>query len=384
MSKPAVQRRIRVHAPPPGVEEYDVLVGSGLLDELPRHVAAAVTAADRFAIITPEPVGELFGERVLAAFGVAGLNAALLTFPDGEVHKTRQAWAALTDRMLELGFGRRSCVIAMGGGVAGDVGGFVAATYMRGVPVVQVPTTLLAMIDAAVGGKTGVDTPAGKNLVGAFHPPRLVVMDPLSLESLPHDGIRAGLAEAVKHGALFDAAYLDWIAANGAALVDGRPDLLEHLIARSVQLKAAVVAADPFDQAGRAVLNFGHTVGHALEHATGYSLPHGFAVSIGMVVEAVAGELMGVTEPGTAARIRLVLAGLGLPTAPPLESASRWDELAATMRRDKKAKAGVVHCALPAAPGAVLPTAGGDWTHAVPENLLRDAVQHASPGSELV
>jgi 3-dehydroquinate synthase len=380
----AAPRRIRVHAPPPGAEEYDVLVGSGLLDGLPRLAAAAVAAADRYAVIAPAPVAELFGERVLAGFEGAGMNAALLTFPDGEPHKTRESWAALTDRMLDLGFGRRSCVIALGGGVAGDVGGFVAATYMRGVPVVQVPTTLLAMIDAAVGGKTGVDTPAGKNLVGAFHPPRLVLMDPLSLASLPLDGIRAGLAEAVKHGALFDAAYLDWIAAHDAALLDGAPDLLEHLIARSVQLKAAVVAADPFDRAGRAFLNFGHTVGHALEHATGYALPHGFAVGIGMVVEAVAGESIGVTEPGTAARIRSVLAGLGLPIAPPREVSSRWDELAATMRRDKKSQLGAIHCALPVATGSIVPAAAGHWTHAVPETVLRDAVQRASREAEFV
>src|SRR5690606_4159708 len=198
------------------------------------------------------------------------------------------------------GFGRDCCVIALGGGVAGDIAGFVAATYMRGVPFVQLPTTLLAMIDASVGGKTGVDTAAGKNLVGAFHAPRIVIIDPLTLRTLPETELRSGLAEAVKHGAILDAAYFDWIADHVDDLLARDHAALEYLIARSVDLKANVVSEDPLESDRRAILNFGHTVGHALERCTNYRLPHGFAVSAGMCAEAALGQAAGFTNRGAA------------------------------------------------------------------------------------
>jgi 3-dehydroquinate synthase len=267
--------------------------------------------------------------------------------PAGEAHKTRATWAELTDGLLAAGCGRDTVIVAVGGGVVGDVAGFVAATYLRGVPVVQVPTSLLAMIDAAIGGKTAVDVPAGKNLVGAFHPPALIAIDPPLLATLPARELRAGLAEAIKHGAIRDAAYLDALAPDLAALGDpaqATSPVMRALIERSVAIKAAVVAADPTERGERAILNFGHTLGHAIEAASGFALRHGEAIAIGMVLEARLGERLGVTARGVADRLEALLTDAGLPTHSDLPAA----DLLARTRTDKKNAAGRVRYALPA------------------------------------
>jgi 3-dehydroquinate synthase len=365
--------KIRVRIPLTVHEDYDVVIESGALAQLP-HLVTATAAADRYAILAPEPVAALYGETLLAALRQEGLDAELLTFPDGEIHKVRATWAALTDRMLALRFTRSTCIIALGGGVAGDLAGFVAATYMRGVPVVQVPTTLLAMIDAAVGGKTAVDTAAGKNLVGAFHPPRLVLMDPVVLNTLPAATFLEGVAEAIKHGAVLDGAYFDWIAAQAGPLLQRDTDHIERLVRRSVELKARIVSDDPYDHGRRAVLNFGHTVGHALEQQTAYALPHGSAVAVGMVIETMAGEALGVTETGTAARLVHCLQACGLPTAmPPCEPTALID----AMKLDKKARRDATHCTLLSGIGQAAPTAVGGWTHEVPDEVLMTVLARA-------
>ena len=210
--------------------------------------------------------------------------------PAGRASKTREQWARLTDALLEQGFGRDSGIVALGGGVAGDLAGFVAATYMRGLPYVQVPTTLLAMLDASVGGKTGVDTPQGKNLIGAFHPPAAVIADPLVLGTLPERDFRGGMAEAVKHGLIADAAYFAWMERNADALLRRDQAALTRLVRRSVEIKAEVVSGDEREAGRRAILNAGHTVAHALEHATAYALPHGEAVALGLVAECALAE----------------------------------------------------------------------------------------------
>ncbi|MGH7466007.1 MAG: 3-dehydroquinate synthase, partial [Longimicrobiales bacterium] len=247
--------RIRVEARGATAPGYEVFVRNGALDELASRITAAAPAA-AYAVITPHGLADSYGARAVDSLRGAGLNAELLAFDDRESHKTRETWAALTDRMLELRFGRDACVIAVGGGVTGDVAGFVAATYMRGIPFVQVPTTLLAMIDASVGGKTGVDTGAGKNLVGAFHSPAVVIVDPAALRTLPAVQVRSGLAEAVKHGAILDTKYFTWIGDHADDLLALDPAALAHLIARSVELKAAVVSEDPLEDGRRAILNF--------------------------------------------------------------------------------------------------------------------------------
>ncbi len=350
---------------------YEILVGAGLQRTLPEILMRSCPA-HRYALITDERVRDLYGNAAVQALCGAGLQAELFAFPPGEEHKTRESWAAVTDAMLAAGIGRDGAVLALGGGVPGDLAGFVAATYMRGLPWVQLPTTLLAMIDASIGGKTGVDTPAGKNLVGAFHPPRVVVADTGLLRTLPPAQLRAGLAEAVKHGAIADAAYLRWIVDAAEALLAAEAEALLRLVVRSIEIKAEVVARDERESGPRKVLNFGHTLGHALEAASHYRLLHGEAVAIGMVLEARIGERTGVTEPGTAERLRAALATLGLPTeVPPPHGA---EELLAWTRMDKKARAGRVEYVLLDRLGAARAGEDGRWGYAVPDEVVRAAL----------
>lgn len=303
-------QRLTVGCPVAGIDRYDILIGNGLLDDLGRLVAEAAPAA-RYAIITDSTVAGLYGPRVTASFEGAGQQATLITFPAGESHKTRATWGEVTDALLAAGFGRDSCVVALGGGVVGDLAGFVAATYMRGVPLVQVPTTLLAMVDASIGGKVGVDTAAGKNLVGAFHQPRAVIADPTVLTTLPMDELRSGLAEAVKHAAIADAEHLSWIRESTTSILTYDPGSLEALVRRSAAIKAETVAADPLETGKRKILNFGHTIGHAIEFAS--NLSHGEAVSIGMVAAAALSEKrLGFDGVG---RLVAALEGLGLPVS---------------------------------------------------------------------
>ena len=252
------------------------------------------------------------------------------------------------------GFGRDSAIVALGGGVTGDMAGFVAATYLRGVPLVQVPTTLLAMIDASIGGKTGVDTPAGKNLVGAFHHPALVLIDPRLLSTLPTEEVRSGLAEAIKHGVIADAAYFAWIATQLRQILHGdQPDdaTSMHLVRRSVEIKVQVVRADTREGGLRKILNFGHTIAHAIELVTGFGVSHGAAVSIGMVAEARLAEHLKLAEAGLADAITTVCDAAGLPVRLP-DGVSATEVVSAT-RTDKKAREGHVEYALPTALGAM-------------------------------
>jgi 3-dehydroquinate synthase len=337
---------------------YDVLVGRGLLAELPRLVAERCPA-HRYAVIADHRVAELHGRALLEAFSSAGLDTRLFPFPSGEWNKTRETWAELCDAMLKARIGRDGAVIAFGGGVAGDLGGFVAATYLRGVPYVQVPTTLLAMIDSSVGGKTGIDIPAGKNLIGAFHQPRLVVADVDLLATLPRPQLAAGMAEAIKHGVIADAAYFASLE-DCAPVLAKEPSRLEPLVRRSVELKAEVVAADERELGRRQVLNFGHTVGHAIESMTGFDLLHGEAVAIGMAVEAALSETLGLAGRGLRQAILAMLERYGLPTTLPDGLATA--EVLKVMAQDKKARAGRIRFALPTRVGAMAQSADGGWT----------------------
>jgi 3-dehydroquinate synthase len=352
-------------------DSYDILIDRALLIGLPELLAARCPAA-RYALISDSHVAKLYGESLAGALRAAGMAVELLTFPAGEWNKTRATWAALCDRMLAASFGRDSAVVALGGGVTGDVAGFVAATYHRGIPWVQVPTTLLAMIDSSIGGKTGVDTAQGKNLLGAFHQPRLVVADLDVLGSLAGAQLAAGMAEAIKHAAVSDADYFAEIE-QVAVPVTGDAAVLERVVARSVEIKAEVVSADEREQGRRAVLNFGHTVGHALEVTGGYALLHGEAVAIGMVVEAGLAEALQIAEPGTARRIATALQHHQLPIKIPEGTAT--DSLIAAMRHDKKTRDGALRFALPRRIGLMHRDAGNGWTVAVPEALVRQRVE---------
>lgn len=319
---------------------YPVYVEPGALARLDRLVSEHLPAR-RVAMIADDSVHQLYRNGRMGAAPWAGET---ITFAAGEKSKTRESWARLTDTLMERGFGRDSGLIALGGGVTGDLAGFVAATYMRGVPYLQVPTTLLAMVDASVGGKTGVDTPQGKNLVGAFHPPAAVLADPQTLATLPHRDYRGGLAEAVKHGLIADREYFEWMEANALEISSRGLDPLTRLIRRSVEIKAEVVSGDERESGHRAILNAGHTVAHALERASGYELSHGEAVALGLLVECELAEQLGIASPGLRNRVAALLGRFGLPARLPRMQRSA---LLANMAVDKKNRGGQVHFALP-------------------------------------
>jgi 3-dehydroquinate synthase len=349
---------------------YDVTVGAGLLERL-GDVVRTIAPAHRYAIVTDTNVGPVYAAAVRDSLGDD--RASLFSVPAGESHKTRAEWARLTDDLFAAHFGRDSAIVALGGGVIGDLAGFVAATFMRGIPFVQVPTTLLAMIDASVGGKTGVDTPSGKNLVGAFHQPAAVVADLRSLATLPAAHLRAGLAEAIKHGVIADAKYFDSVSAIAVRIGEidvGGADMLD-LVARSIEIKADVVRRDEREGGLRKILNFGHTIGHAVEHLSGYAVLHGEAIAIGMVVESRIAERLGVAESGTASRIRSLVREAGLPDSLPARMAT--DQIIAATRGDKKARAGRAEYALPARIGAMAGENDG-WAVAVPDAIVREAL----------
>jgi 3-dehydroquinate synthase len=302
-------------------------------------------------------------------WGSVTWSGETLTVPPGESSKTRETWAHLTDSLLSLAFGRDSALIGLGGGVVGDLTGFVAATYMRGLPYILVPTTLLAMVDASVGGKTGVNAPQGKNLIGAFHPPAGVLADPLALLTLPEREYRNGLAEAVKHGLVADADYFGWLETEVPAILRRDPDVLARLIRRSVEIKAAIVSEDERESGQRAVLNAGHTVGHALERASQYQLAHGEAVSLGLVVECEIGEQAGIAQAGLRQRVASLLQQFGLPVRPP-RSISQT-ALLEGMQLDKKNREGRIHLALAHAVGSI--HRGEGWTSVVSPDRINGA-----------
>jgi 3-dehydroquinate synthase len=312
---------------------YPVIIEPGALTDL-AGLVAAVAPNHRPIIIT---------DRNVAAAVPLRPRWPRLVVPPGEGSKTRSRWARLTDRLLALGLGRDSVIVAVGGGVVGDLAGFVAATYLRGIPVVLVPTSLLAMVDASVGGKTGVNSPKGKNLIGAFHPPAAVVIDPAVLGTLPDRHFRAGLVEATKHGLVASPRYARWLERHREAVIGRDPAVVARLVAGSVAIKARIVTLDEREGGRRAVLNAGHTVGHAIEQASGYRIGHGDAVALGLVAEATLAARLGRIGPDRPAALAEWFASLGVPLRWPAASDAR---LMALMARDKKTVAGRLRLAL--------------------------------------
>jgi 3-dehydroquinate synthase len=356
-------------------ERCEIVVGRGALETLPALLLENAPAA-RYVVVSDRTVAGLHGRQVADQLAAAGHPADLVTFPAGEANKTPLEWARLVEALGELGFGRDGCIIGVGGGVTGDLAGFAAAAFARGVSLVQVPTSLLAMVDAAIGGKAAVDLRAGKNLVGAFHQPRLVVIDPSVLATLPEAVLGEGFAEAVKHGLIADRTYLDRIEESAAALLERDHHALDRLVEGSVRIKTEVVSRDPVEEGERAILNFGHTIGHGIEHASGYALSHGHSVALGMVAEAALGERAGITEPGTARRAAAILEVLGLPVKLPpfvdpaaVMAAARWD---------KKVRAGRIRYVLLSEPGAIARSGSGAWTHEI-DDAIAESVLGAIP-----
>ncbi|RMG27839.1 MAG: 3-dehydroquinate synthase [Gammaproteobacteria bacterium] len=298
-----------------GARSYPIHIGSGLLDR--PELYADRLRGRQVLIVTNVTVAPLYLERVRAALE-DGHEVESLVLPDGEAYKTLQTLETVFDALMELRFNRRCTLAALGGGVIGDLTGFAAACFQRGVDFVQIPTTLLAQVDSSVGGKTGVNHPRGKNMIGAFHQPRLVLADTDTLDTLDDRQLRAGLAEVIKYGLIRDAAFFDWLEAHLEALLAREPGALAHAIEVSCRTKAAIVAEDEREAGTRALLNLGHTFGHAIETGTGYGTwLHGEAVAAGMVLAAHLSERLGWLPAATVARIERLLERAGLPVTPP-------------------------------------------------------------------
>ena len=324
-----------------GDRSYPIHIGPGLIAE--PSLYGPHLRASQVMIVSNETVAPLYLEQVRAA--LSGRRVAEVILPDGEVYKTLDVLNRIFDALLEQRFGRDCALVALGGGVIGDMAGFAAACYQRGVDFIQVPTTLLAQVDSSVGGKTGVNHPAGKNMIGAFHQPRAVIADTDTLGTLPDRELAAGLAEVVKYGLIRDAGFFDWLESHADALCRRDPAALAEAIERSCRNKAEVVAADEREAGQRALLNLGHTFGHAIEAGTGYgNWLHGEAVAAGTVMAADLSARLGWITGDTVARIRSVITGFGLPVQPPADlSVERWLELMAV---DKKVQDGMLRLVL--------------------------------------
>jgi len=335
---------------------YTIRIGSGAIAELPALLRAAVSAR-RLALVTDATVERLHAEAVLGPLRHAGLPATCEVIDAGERHKTRETKQRIEDHLIEAGLSRDTVILGLGGGVVTDLAGFVAATYMRGIPWVALPTTLLAMVDASIGGKTAVDHPLGKNLIGAFHQPALVVIDVDFLRTLPEREMRQGLAEVAKAGIIGDADLFALLSSHADALARRDAGAAIEIIGRACAVKASVVAADEKESDLRQVLNFGHTIGHSLEQISGWAIPHGDAVAIGMVAESRIAVAAGLLAQETSGTIETALRGLGLPVDWPREASV--DAAIGAARRDKKSRGGALVFALPAAIGVMARGADG-------------------------
>ena len=350
---------------------YPILIGSGLLGESATY--ADVPAAASAVIISNATVHPLYGARLLGALAHRYRHVHLVVLPDGEEHKNWQTLNLIFDALLQHRCDRKTVLFALGGGVVGDMTGFAAASFMRGVPFVQVPTTLLAQVDSSVGGKTGINHPLGKNMIGAFYQPRLVVCDAATFETLPARELSAGLAEVIKYGPIADMAFFDWIESNLPALMARDPAALAFAVRRSCEIKAGVVRQDERENGLRAILNFGHTFGHAIENGMGYGQwLHGEAVGCGMVMAARLSQRLGLIDTDFVDRLtRLIrLAGLPvvgahLPVQP--DGRSNADRYLHLMRIDKKAQAGEIQFVVIDAPGRAS-------LRSAPDDMVRQVV----------
>jgi 3-dehydroquinate synthase len=351
-----------------GPRSYDIAITSGDAPGVGPFVRRALPKTST-ALVVCDANTQAHGRAVESALAADGLRTGFATVPAGEASKCLEQLAKLYDALYDLAADRRTCVVAVGGGVIGDLAGFAAATYNRGLPLVMVPTTLLAMVDSSVGGKTGINHPKGKNLIGAFHQPSGVWIDLANLDTLPEREYLSGLAEVVKYGVILDAAFFEYLEANATAVRDRKSGVLPFVVSRCCRLKADVVEKDEHETAGlRAVLNYGHTFAHAYETCGGYgTLLHGEAVAIGMMDAAKLAARLGMVGADFVERQRKLLETLWLPTAPLAEF--KTDELIDVMKRDKKAAGGRMRFILPTRIGEV------KLHDEVPEDLVRAVLE---------
>ena len=346
-----------------GDRSYDIAIGSGLLNQ-PATYRDLPDASDA-VVVSNVTVAPLLFEKIRPALQTKYRRVHLVELPDGEAHKNWTTLNSIFDALLSSACDRKTTLFALGGGVVGDITGFAAACYMRGVPYVQVPTTLLAQVDSSVGGKTAINHPLGKNMIGAFHQPVRVVADLDTLATLPAREIAAGLAEVIKYGPIADDEFLSWIEAHMDALIARDPAALAHAIKRSCEIKAGVVGHDERESGLRAILNFGHTFGHAIETGLGYGeWLHGEAVGCGMVMAAELSMRLGLVDAAYVARLRAIIERAGLPVRGPALGADRYLEL---MRHDKKAEGGEIRFVVIESPGRAV-------VRPAPDSIVRDVM----------
>ncbi|MEW5805827.1 MAG: 3-dehydroquinate synthase [Acidobacteriota bacterium] len=348
-------------------------IGRGLLKRVPG-VLAGMELAEVYLLLTDRRVGKLYGNALFNSLKKRGISCRKLAVPPGEGSKSREIKELVEDRMIEDRFGRDSALLALGGGVVGDLGGFVASTYMRGIPYVQIPTTLLSMVDSSVGGKTAINHPSGKNLIGSFHQPEAILMDVDTLLTLPKREFRCGLAEAIKYGVALDESLFDLIEENADAIVCIDLDLVERIVSRCARLKGEVVQKDEKEKGLRKILNFGHTVAHSLELLSSYRIRHGEAVSIGMLVEGEISRRMGLLNDCSLQRVRDLLRSFSLPVSVPAAFSTR--DLIEISRRDKKIRRGRIECVLIGGIGK--PADRRKITFPVDEMLILEALKACS------
>jgi 3-dehydroquinate synthase len=353
-----------------GERSYPILIGAGLFDQPSTY--SRLPNAHCALVVSNTTVAPLYARRLVAALRGKYAQVHIVVLPDGEAHKTWQTLNLIFDELLSKGCDRKTVLFALGGGVVGDMTGFAAASYMRGVPFVQVPTTLLAQVDSSVGGKTAINHPLGKNMIGAFYQPQLVVCDLDTLKTLPAREMSAGLAEVIKYGPISDMVFMDWLEHNMDGLRVGEPALLAHAVQRSCEIKAQVVGADEREQGLRAILNYGHTFGHAIEAGMGYGAwLHGEAVGCGMVMAARLSLALGLIDAAFVQRLQKLIERAGLPTVAPslplhtaVDMAERYLQL---MRGDKKSEAGEIKFITLDAPGRA-------GVRGAPDTLVRQVI----------
>ncbi len=346
------ETRVRVKLRRTIDDSYDVIVGDGLMERLAEDLSNK-PVGDRYVVVSDSTVMKLYGNALTETLRKAGLKVDRIAFPEGEASKSRKMKQYLEEHMLGMGLGRDCCVIACGGGVTGDLAGFTASTYLRGVPVVMYPTTLLAMVDSGIGGKTAIDVPEGKNMIGAFHQPRAVYIDVSTLESLPRRHILSGAAEVVKHAIIKDREFVKALEDRGELLLESDPAVQQEMIVESCRIKSEVVTADEKELDYRRILNYGHTLGHAFEAVSGYSLHHGEAVSLGMAMEAALAESLEILPQKERERQNALLKKLGLPVNAKVVLKAlvgrvpRPQEILEYVRSDKKTRQGITEYVLP-------------------------------------
>ena len=350
-----------------GERSYDISIGSNILDNI-GDALKSLNLSPKVAVVSNPTVLELYGERVSNSIKEAGFDLLTVTIPDGEEYKDLPWLQHIYDELLGHKLDRSSALIALGGGVIGDMTGFAASTYMRGIAYIQVPTTLLAQVDSSVGGKTGVNHKLGKNMIGTFWQPRLVWVDIETLRTLPERELLAGLAEVIKYGVIYDRALFDFLADNRDSILSLDSEALTHIVQRSCEIKAEVVAKDEREAGLRAILNYGHTIGHAIETVTEYKrFLHGEAVAIGMCLEAKLSRMLDLIDEGQVSQIKDVIDSYGLPSKKP--SNINAHSIFLSMQLDKKAVAGELKFILPEKIGSVRIHKG------VSEELLREVLR---------